>query len=195
MELQDVRDKLKRKNAILFSRQSPCLQELIRLISFQKHRTLVMWAFECVREPVRWLKERYPDEDRPETAVALCRAWAAGEVKMPVGKKALLQVHAMAKELTDPAAVALCHAVGQACATVHVETHAVGLAFYELTAIVREYGIEHGAQALEEKIVRYIACLKACGETVDAIPRAWADFLLDDSRPNKERLLLEKAGG
>lgn len=192
MEMQDVRNKLKRGNQLLFSRDSPCLQELILLISRQKHRTLVKWALDGARGPVKRLKARYPGENRPETAVALCWDWARGRVKMPEAKKALLRVHAMAKELTAPVDIALCHAVGQACAAIHVETHAVGLPFYELTAIVRERGIENCRQAVEEAIAAYTGSLEALAETIDSPPQEWAAFLLDDSRPNKERLLLEK---
>ncbi|HHX12103.1 MAG TPA: hypothetical protein GX731_04720 [Clostridiales bacterium] len=43
----DVDQKLKRKNQILFSRESQCLQELKSLIEEQKHRTLVLWALDC----------------------------------------------------------------------------------------------------------------------------------------------------
>ena len=60
MEMQDVRNKLKRGNQLLFSRDSPCLQELILLISRQKHRTLVKWALDGARGPVKRLKARYP---------------------------------------------------------------------------------------------------------------------------------------
>jgi hypothetical protein len=192
MDLKDVREKEKRKNQILFSRDSSCLQELLQLIRLQKHRTIVMWVFECVRIPVQILKDRYPNEKRPETAVRLCIEWSKGNVKMPVAKRALLQAHAVAKELTNPADIALCHAVGQACATVHVETHAIGLVIYELTAIVREYGIDHCEKKIEDKIAEYIFCLKSCATNIDTEPFEWADFLLDDSRPNKEQQLLER---
>lgn len=47
----DVEAKLKRKNQILFSRDSECLQPLIRLIEMQTHRTLVMWL---------WMQPRCP---------------------------------------------------------------------------------------------------------------------------------------
>lgn len=192
--MHDVRARFRRGNRILFSRDSTCLQELLRLIRQQKHRTLVLWAFACVQLPVAALEERHPGETRPRAAVSLCREWAAGKVKMPAAKQALLQVHAMAKELDDPVDVALCHAVGQACATVHVETHAIGLPIYELTAIVRARGMESCEAAVEARIAEYIACLNRCAAAVDAQPLAWAGFLLDESRPNKEQLLFEKRG-
>lgn len=53
---RDVEAKLKRKNEILFSRKSECLQELLALIREQKHRTLGLWAFACVEVPLQRLK-------------------------------------------------------------------------------------------------------------------------------------------
>ena len=195
MWMEDVRRRLSRHNQILFSRESPCLQELLGEIRQHRHRTLVLWAFRCVQRPLAILRAHLPQEDRPQQAVALCRRWAAGEVKLPIAKKALLQAHQAAKELTSPEDIALCHAVGQACATVHVETHAIGLPVYELTAIVRRFGPEACEKPVEERIAAYLSALPACAQEADDGSHRWAPFLLDDSRPNKEQLLLEKRGG
>lgn len=43
---KDVMIKLKKRNKILFDRNSPSLQKLLELIRVQNHRTLVLWAFE-----------------------------------------------------------------------------------------------------------------------------------------------------
>lgn len=193
--MDDIQRRLSRHNQILFTRESPCLQELLAQIRRQKHRTLVLWAFRCVERPLAILRAHHPEEERPQQAVALCRLWAAGEVKMPVAKRALLQAHQVAKELSSPEDTALCHAVGQACATVHVETHAVGLPVYELTAIVRKYGLEACERPVEDRIAAYLECLRTCARDVDADGRRWAAFLLDDSQPNKEQLLAEKRTG
>ena len=91
--MKQVADKLKRQNQILFSRDSACLQELLELIRQQPHRVLVDWAFTCVERPLEILEAHLPREDRPRTAVETCRRWAAGEVKMPQAKRALLQAH------------------------------------------------------------------------------------------------------
>lgn len=192
VDLDDVREKYRRKNQLLFSRESACLQDLIRLICLQKHRTIVLWAFTCAEHPVALLKRAYPDDTRPEEAVRVCRMWAEGCVKMPEARKAILQVHAMACEVETPRDCALCHAVGQACSAVHTEAHAVGLVFYELTAIVRELGIDACEQAVDEKINYYISTLKDCQAEIDFQNRSWAAFLLDDSRVNKELLLWQK---
>ncbi|MHB8076331.1 putative immunity protein [Desulfosporosinus fructosivorans] len=57
-----------------------------------------------------------------------------------MAKRAILDSHAVAKKIDDSEYGALCHAIGHAGATVHVETHALGLPFYELTAIAFKYG-------------------------------------------------------
>jgi hypothetical protein len=187
-----IQAKMKRKNHILFSRDSECLQELITLISMQKHRTLVMWAFDCAQEPLKDFESKYPDEVRPRRALERCEAWSSGTIKMPEAKRAILDAHAVAKEINDEECIALVHAIGHAGATVHVETHALGLVFYELTAIVRRVGVAQCNQAVQDRINTYIQRLLYWQENIDAREGNWAAFLLDDKRPNKEELLNEK---
>lgn len=191
MNFDDVREKMKRKNQILFSRDSECLQELLALIRVQKHRTLVMWAMQCVLPPLDNLNQLYPNDNRGEEAVYLSQEWAKGHIKMPQAKKAILAIHAMAKEIDDPIGIALCHAIGQGCATVHVESHAIGLAFYELTALVREYGLEH-CEVVEQRIEEYITILRKWEKQIDYHNFEFAPFLLDDSKPNKEMVVYLK---
>lgn len=188
----DVEMKLKKKNKILFSRDSQCLQELIRLIELQNHRTLVMWALDCAKTTLEQFEAKYPNELRPRTALELCEAWSRGEIKMPMAKRAILDSHAVAKEIADDEYGALAHAIGHAGATVHVETHALGLAVYELTAIVLKYGKDEFQKPVSEKIDYYCQRLLFWQENTDKLEYAWADFLADDTRANKERLLNEK---
>lgn len=191
MNFKDVGEKLKRKNQILFSRESECLQELLGLIRKTDQRVMILWAFECMKAPLQRLKEKYPEDNRAETAVVLSAEWARGKVKMPVAKKAILDCHAAAKEIADPCDIALYHAVGQGCGTVHVITHAIGLPIYELTAIVREKGIDSAETALEEKIEFYIKTLKECEKRFNSQEFEWADFLKKE-KPNLEQKIYEK---
>jgi hypothetical protein len=188
----DVEIKLKKRNTILFSRDSQCLQDLIKLIQLQNHRTIVIWALDCAKVPLEQFEAKYPDEHRPRTCLELCEDWARGKVKMPIAKKAILNSHAVAKEINDSEYGALCHAIGHAGATVHVETHALGLCFYELTAIVLKYGKDNFHKPVTEKIDYYYDRLVYWKENTDKPGLNWADFLLDDTRPNKEKLLSEK---
>lgn len=188
----DVEQKLKKKNKVLFSRDSECLQGLRTLIERQKHRTLVMWALDCAKAPLAQFEEKYPCELRPRIALELCQAWARGKIKMPAAKQAILDAHAVAKEINDSVYGALCHAIGHAGATVHVETHALGLPFYELTALVLKFGKGEYEKPVQEKIMYYGERLLYWQENTDKLDLEWAGFLMDDSRPNKEKLLRER---
>jgi hypothetical protein len=188
----DVELKIKKKNQLLFSRDSLCLQNLIGLIQLQHHRTLVMWALDCAEVTLTRFEEKYPDEPRPRMCLNRCEDWARGKTKMPEARQAILAAHAAAKEIDDRAYSALCRAIGHAGATVHVETHAMGLPIYELTAIVRQHGSDHFAEPVREKIHFYEQRLLYWQETTDRLELDWAHFLMDNSKPNKEKLLGEK---
>lgn len=188
----DVEIKLNKGNKILFSRDSQCLQELIKLIQLQNHRTIVMWALDCAKLPLKQFEEKHPDEYRPRICLELSEAWARGKIKMPIAKKAILNSHAVAKEIDDMEYCALCHAIGHAGATVHVETHALGLPIYELTAIVLKYGKDNFQKPVSEKINYYYSRLLYWQDNTDKFALNWASFLLDDTKPNKQRLLSEK---
>lgn len=122
--LDEVRARMKRKNQVLFTKDSALLQDLRMLFDAQHHRAMVLWALEFAEETAGVLQARYPQETRPCEAVQLSRAWAAGKVKMHMAQRAILQAHAVAKEIEPPEDIALCHAVGQACGVVHTAGHA-----------------------------------------------------------------------
>lgn len=178
--VDEVQGRIKRKNQILFSKDSAFLQEIILLIEKQNHRTMVLWAFEFADEAVRKLLERYPDEARPGEAVAMSKAWAAGKVKMPIAKHAILQAHAFAKEIDSLEDIALCHAIGQACGVVHATGHAIGFPIYDLTAVIRRYGIEDCAQFVEERKRHYLERIYYWQENYRNYSGEWADFMIKD---------------
>lgn len=178
--LIDVENKLKRKNQVLFAKDSMFLADISALIDEQNHRTMVLWAFEFADETVRKLRERYPDEMRLETAVRLSKDWAAGRIKMPVAQRAILDAHAVAKEISSPEDIALCHAVGQACGTVHATGHAIGFPIYELTAIIRHYGVPECKEVVEKRKQQYKDRIYYWRENYKDLPYEWADFMTKD---------------
>ena len=184
-----IEQKYLRGNQILFTRDSECLQSLLRLIELQKHRTLVMWALECAQEPLGLLETKYPEERRPRRALELCEDWARGIIKMVDAKRAILESHAVAKEIDDKEFIALVHAIGHAGATVHVETHAFGLVIYELSALVFKVGLDKCDIEVSKKISFYYERLLFWQAHIDTTNVSWAKFLMDDTRPNKEKLL------
>lgn len=178
--VDEVRESVKRKNQILFSKKSEFLQDLILLIDEQKHQPMVLWAFEFADETVEKLYERYPTETRPGEAVALSKDWAAGKVKMPLAKRAILQAHAFAKEIDSLEDIALCHAIGQACSVVHANGHALGFPVYDLTAIIRHYGVDNCKDAVEERKNQYIKKIYYWRENYKNNPHEWADFMKEN---------------
>ena len=177
MWLAEVRAKAKRHNQILFSKDSLLLDNLRHLIGQTNRRVLILWALELAEGTARELAEKYPEDHRPREAIAASSAWAAGEIKMPIAKRAILNCHATAKELTNPDDIALCHAVGQACSVVHTAGHALGYPMYELTAIVLELGLDNCRDAVEHRVRYYEQRLHYWAEHEKSYCQNWAIFL------------------
>ncbi|MGN0629278.1 MAG: putative immunity protein [Oscillospiraceae bacterium] len=179
--LDDVKARIKRKNKILFSKDSEYLSDLALLIGEQNHRTVVLWALDLGSDAAEKLKAKYPEEKRPEEAIEAARLWAFGKIKMPEARRAILDCHALAKELSAPGDAALCHAVGQAASTVHTEKHAMGLPIYELTSIIYELGSENCRDAVERKKAEYVDKIFYWKERSESCG-GWADFMLKQRR-------------
>ena len=177
MWFAEVKAKAKRKNQILFSKDSLLLTDLCQLIAQANRRALILWALELAEETTRELAEKYPENHRPREAIAVSRAWAAGEIKIPIAKQAILNCHAMAKELNNPADLARCHAVGQACSVVHTAGHALGYPMYELTAIVLEQGLDGCRDTVEQRVMHYEQRLRYWMEYEKTCHQNWAGFL------------------
>jgi len=180
---------------ILYSRKSACIQPLRLLMEEQTHRVLAAWALDCAARPLAFFEERVPQEFRPREAIVVSRMWAQGEIKMPLAKRAILRAHAAAGEAgrRNPQAEAAARAVGHACATIHAETHALGLVFYWLTAAVRSAEPDAREQRETEELVWLTERLLFWRDNIDSWNAPWAAFLLREA-PNKEKLLHEKKG-
>lgn len=176
--LDGVVARMRRKNQILFAPDSLLLQDLVTALEGQSRRTVTFWALEQAEQVARQLAEKYPDLSGPMDAVAAARAWAAGQIRMPQAKRAILACHALAKDLPeDPAAAARCHAVAQGCSTVHTTGHALGLPIYALTALVYEQGIPGCRAAAEAQAAAYRQRLFYWQQQAPACTGPWAPFL------------------
>lgn len=176
--MEEAAGKLRRKNQVLFSKDSAFLQDLIMLFEGQDHRVMALWAFDLAEETIARLEEKYPGETRPREALLAVQAWAAGQVKMRFAQRKILDCHAFAKDITSPEDIALCHAVGQACAVVHTAGHAIGFPIYELTAIIRRLGLENAREAVEQRKRVYAERLFYWRGKLDSWQAPWANFML-----------------
>ncbi|MFN8418980.1 MAG: hypothetical protein U0528_07020 [Anaerolineae bacterium] len=103
------------------------------------HRTLMRWALDCAERVMPYFEQHYPDDKRPRQAIEAGETWiATGVFKMTVIRKASLDAHAAARDVgEDNPARSAAHAAGQAVATAHVPSHAIGAANYALQALHR----------------------------------------------------------
>ena len=176
--IEDVKKRLKDGNQILFTRDSQYLQDLMLLFEDRDRRILVLWALDLAGESAGKLEEKYPGERRPAEAVTAARDWSRGKMKMRQAQRKILDCHAFAKEIDSREDIAVCHAVGQACAVVHSAGHAAGYPMYDLTSNVRRCGVDHCAGAVEARKREYIDRLLYWSEHLEEYTGEWARFLL-----------------
>ena len=175
--MEEVKTRLGRKNQVLFSKDSPCLQDLRLLLQDQDRRLLILWALDFAEESAADLKEKYPEETRPEEALQAARDWASGRIKMPLARRKILDCHAFAKEINCKEDIAACHAVGQACSVVHTAGHAMGYPIYDLTSLIYHYGIESCREPAEARMAEYISRLLFWQKAFPDYKGEWAGFL------------------
>jgi hypothetical protein len=114
-------------------------ESIVELVRKTDHKTLALWAIDCVERVMHYFEEKYPEDHRPRKAIETLQKWiSTGIFKMADIRKAALDSHAAAREAgEDNAARSAARAVGQAVATAHVPTHSIGAANYALQAICR----------------------------------------------------------
>ena len=114
-------------------------QAIVDLVERSKHKILAAWAIDCVERVLPYYEEAFPEDQRPQEAIAVLRTWMnTGVFSMAVIRKAALDAHAAAREVDqDNAARSAARAAGQAVATAHVRTHAIAAANYALQALHR----------------------------------------------------------
>jgi hypothetical protein len=114
-------------------------EPMAELVKETGHKTLAVWAIDCVERVLPYFNEKYPDDPRPRDAIIALRAWIdTGIFRMADIRRASLTAHAAARDVgEDNSARSAARAAGQAVATAHVPTHARGAANYALQAVWR----------------------------------------------------------
>lgn len=175
--IDEVRIKIKKKNQILFSKDSIFLQDLSDELNEQNHRVIILWSFALAHESINELKRKYPHENRPQEALIAAKDWAQGKIKMRQAQRKILDCHQFAKELDCKEDIAAVHAIGQACSVVHTAGHALGYPIYDLSSIVYKYGIEKCSPFIESRKQEYIETLFYWIHHIDDHTEPWAPFL------------------
>jgi len=137
-------------------------ESTVELVRKADHKTLAVWAIDCVERVMPYFEEKYPEDDRPRKALEALQAWIdTGVFRMAVIRGAALDSHAAAREVgEDDAARSAARAAGQAAATAHVRTHSIGAANYALQAVHRAAGASDAGAAVAKERDWQIARLR-----------------------------------
>lgn len=163
---------------LLFSHDSPELQPLIELIKSQDRKTLIMWVFDCAPRVLSIFEGEFPNDSRPRNALEAAKIWARGEIKMPLAKKAILAAHkSSAEAVKSPHAQAAARAIAHGASTPHVKTHALGLVYYGLTAIIYLEGVENKDEIVKRECSFFEERLLFWAENIKNVDTPWAKFL------------------
>jgi len=148
--MQRVRKKKIKPTAVLYDMRKsvseilnkPFTERIDHQIFKPDQKILALWAADCAERVLPYFEEKCPDDDRPRKAIQTLRAWIdTGVFKMVVIRKASLDAHAAARDAgADDAARFAAHAAGQAVATAHVPTHALGSSIYCIRAAAAHSG-------------------------------------------------------
>ncbi len=113
-------------------------------LSPEQHYQLIHWAHACVLHvlPLSGITV----DIRLINALKTAKKWEEGNATVGDARNASLAAIAVARENTDPVAIAIARATGHAVATAHMADHALRAADYALKA-VRQSG---GAAAEQE---------------------------------------------
>jgi hypothetical protein len=105
-------------------------------------KILALWAADCAEHVLPYFEDKHPGDDRPRKAIEACRDWArTGVFSMAVIRGASLSAHSAARAAKgNDAACFAAHAAGQAVATAHVPTHALGSSLYGIRAAAAHSG-------------------------------------------------------
>jgi hypothetical protein len=113
-------------------------QEFWIYFNLNDHKNLAVWAADCAEHVLPFFEEKYAEDPRPREAIRTLREWVnTGKFSMPVIRGASLAAHTAARGVNkaDDAARFAARAAGQAVATAHVPTHALGAALYAIKAV------------------------------------------------------------
>jgi hypothetical protein len=91
------------------------------------------WAIQCAEHVLALIGEKV--DLRLESALKVARAWEQGDASVGDARNAAVAAHAVARESSNPATVAVARAVGHAVATAHMADHSLGPALYALKAV------------------------------------------------------------
>lgn len=99
----------------------------------QQHFQLIELACVYVEHLLPLIAEKI--DERLLNAIIVARAWKQGKATVGTARKASMDAIAVARESSNPVAIAVARAVGHAVATAHCADHSLATAWYALKAV------------------------------------------------------------
>jgi len=99
----------------------------------EQHYQLMQWACDCAEHVLPLFGERI--DERLINALNVAKEWKQGHASVGDARKASVDAHAVARESSNPTAIAVARSVGHAVATAHMADHSLGPAWYALKAV------------------------------------------------------------
>jgi hypothetical protein len=99
----------------------------------EQHYQLMTWACDCANHVLPLFGEKI--DERLQKALLIATEWKQGNASVGDARRASVGAHAVARESSNPTAIAVARSVGHAVATAHMADHSLGAAWYALKAV------------------------------------------------------------
>ncbi len=109
--------------------------EIVRAMADKSQHALSVWTMGCVLHMTDYLNRELINDPRYEQAVGTILQWQNGNAAVKEVRAAGFDVHALAREVTDPVSKCILRAVGQAVGVGHMKEHAIVCTDYIIKAI------------------------------------------------------------
>ncbi len=99
----------------------------------EQHRQLMQWVIECSVHVLPLFGDN-PDP-RLTKALKVAEEWQQGNASVGDARRAAYDILKLARELSNPVAIAVARSVGHAVSTAHMADHSLGAVRYALKAV------------------------------------------------------------
>jgi hypothetical protein len=99
----------------------------------EQHHQLIQWACDCAEHVLHLFGENI--DVRLKNALHVAKEWKQGNASVGDARKAAVGAHMVARDASNPTAIAVARSVGHAVATAHMADHSLGAARYALKAV------------------------------------------------------------
>jgi hypothetical protein len=99
----------------------------------EQHYQLMKWGCDCSEHVMPLFGETI--DKRLLNALHVAKMWKQGHASVGDARKASVEAHAVARESSNPTAIAVARSIGHAVATAHMADHSLGAAWYALKAV------------------------------------------------------------